>query len=347
MSHSSTTVRVPYAGNGVTVDFAFAHKLLAAADLKVYLKSSADVLTLKTLTTHYTLSGTLTAGIYESGVTVTMLTAPAVGEELIIIRDPVKTQDLSMVTNGAVPVTEIEERLDRLTMISQRLGDQTGRAIVMSDGCTDSVDLTLPIDLSDVADRVPTFNEDGDGFADVADWPTVDEIANAQTYAEEASDSATAAAASATSASSSATSATASATAADASADAAAASEAAAAASATLAAAAALGVVGSHAAPSAIVAGTGIPAPATERTKHYIQGSGGAVDVSANPQIAAGSLEGWELTLVGCSDTNTVLLENGDGLIMNGPYTLVDGSIIRFTWDAGQSLWQEVCRNDL
>lgn len=160
---------------------------------------------------------------------------------------------------------------------------------------------------------------------------------SASTSASNASTGATAAAASATAAAGSATSAATSATNAAASAAAAAAS----------AGSFGLVVAGAHNAPSAITAAGGIPATTAQRNKRYIQGSGGAVDVTANPQIAAGTNDGDELTLVGCSDTNTVLLENGTGLIMNGPYTMKDGSLIKFNWDAVQSLWLEEYRNDL
>lgn len=103
-------------------------------------------------------------------------------------------------------------------------------------------------------------------------------------------------------------------------------------------------VTGSRASPTAVVAGTGVVASTVNEIK-YIQGSGGAVDISANPQISAGTFVGQELTLVGRSDTNTVLLEHGDGLELNGSCTLIAGSMIKLVYDG--TMWTEESRNDL
>src|SRR3990167_9868514 len=63
----------------------------------------------------------------------------------------------------------------------------------------------------------------------------------------------------------------------------------------------------SEAAPSSVVAASGI----TVNTEHpfleviFVQGSGAAVDITASPQISAGSNAGKELLLlVGAHDTN-------------------------------------------
>lgn len=104
-------------------------------------------------------------------------------------------------------------------------------------------------------------------------------------------------------------------------------------------------VSGTRAAPNSIVAGTGISLTtlfgATNKIKMlaFVQGSGGAVNISANPQIQAGTIIGQELTLIGCHAANTVTLEHGDGLIMNGPYTLDAERMIVFTWDG--TIWVE------
>lgn len=73
----------------------------------------------------------------------------------------------------------------------------------------------------------------------------------------------------------------------------------------------------------------------------YVKGNSGAVDMSANPQIAAGTRDGQELHLVFTSDSDTVLLEDGNGLHMpQGPIRSALGCHIKFHWDAGQSLWR-------
>jgi len=105
-------------------------------------------------------------------------------------------------------------------------------------------------------------------------------------------------------------------------------------------------VTGSVGTPQNIVAGTGIAfAGAADEFLHiwFVQGSGGPVDVSANPQIAVGTVIGQRLTLVGVNDTNTVLLEDGTGLKLNGECFLRNGSILELLWNG--SLWVEISRN--
>jgi hypothetical protein len=106
----------------------------------------------------------------------------------------------------------------------------------------------------------------------------------------------------------------------------------------------ALVATGTFAAPSAIVAGTGVAYVEGQNARQiwFVEGSGGAVDISANPQIAAATTLGRELILYGCSDTNTVLLEDATGLVLNGPMTLYAHSMISFLWNG--SNWSEMWR---
>lgn len=104
-----------------------------------------------------------------------------------------------------------------------------------------------------------------------------------------------------------------------------------------------------RASPTSIVAGTGVAFSASSGYQIYIQfiqGSGGAVDVTSNPQIAAGSQVGQILILVGCHDTNTVYFEDGTGLEMKaGGFRMKNGSIIAFIWDGTN--WCEMFRNNV
>ena len=77
----------------------------------------------------------------------------------------------------------------------------------------------------------------------------------------------------------------------------------------------------------------------------FVQGSGGAVDITASPQISAGTNAGKEfLCLVGTSDTNTLKLDTDNGLALNGSITLHAHDMILLMW--GGSNWIEVCRNE-
>lgn len=93
-----------------------------------------------------------------------------------------------------------------------------------------------------------------------------------------------------------------------------------------------------------IVAATGIT-----RTEYYmlIQGSGGAVDITADPQIAAG-IDEQLLALEGNSDTLTVKLDDGTGLQLREgkSITLKKGTVISFVYNSDSSVWTETSRSD-
>jgi len=67
-------------------------------------------------------------------------------------------------------------------------------------------------------------------------------------------------------------------------------------------------------------------------------------DITANPQIAATTSTAYnlELWLYGTSDTNTILLEDGNGLSLNGSITLGDKSILQLLWNG--TTWVETGR---
>jgi hypothetical protein len=126
MTITTTDSRKAYTGNGVTTSFSFPYQVLAAADLKVYVAG-----TLKTITTHYTLSGTAP---YLSGTNVQFVSIPANGASIVILRDPIMTQAVDAVENDPLPVeTALERPLDKLTQIAQRIYDLASRSFRLSD----------------------------------------------------------------------------------------------------------------------------------------------------------------------------------------------------------------------
>lgn len=92
-----------------------------------------------------------------------------------------------------------------------------------------------------------------------------------------------------------------------------------------------------------IEAATGITAAHASKSYLTVRGSGGPIDITVNPQIAAGTA-GQMLTLQGSSDINTLKLDDGAGLAMNTgiSFTLKDGHIIQFIYDG--SVWRETFR---
>lgn len=196
MTVASTQNRISYAGNDVITAFAFPYLFFANTDLKVILVVDATgVETVQTIDTHYSVTG---AG-EESGGTVTMVTPPATGESLVIIRELSLTQDLDLVENDALPAEEVEKAFDRQTMMVQQAIEAVGRSVTLPEGFTGSFDGTLP---TPVANTAIVVNSTGDGLAE---GPTVTDIASAQTNATAAAASATAAASSASNAATSET----------------------------------------------------------------------------------------------------------------------------------------------
>lgn len=160
MTVNSTTSRVSYAGNGVTVTFSVPFYFLAAADLVVIRTSSSGVQTTLVLNTDYTASG---AG-NQAGGSITCAAAPASGESLVIYRDPAVTQLVDYQPNDPFPAATHETALDKLTMISQRLKDLLNRSFRLSDGDTSNATTTLP---SPSSNTVIGWNQTGTGLQNI------------------------------------------------------------------------------------------------------------------------------------------------------------------------------------
>lgn len=329
MTISSTTLRQVFTGDGSNRTFAIPFTYpgspytLATTEVQVFTRNEGTTPAteaLKAYVTDYVITGT----------NVVFVTAPVTGIKVMVRRRVPLTQLLDLLVNGSPAPDDQESSYDRAVMAIQQLNEELGRAIKFQK-TSPSSGFELP---EPSAGAALIWANDG---LSVINGPTSGQVAAAQGYATAAAASEAAAASSATAASTSATSAATSATAAATSATAAASS----------ATAAAPAIAGSHSSPSLITAAGGISAPTALLTKNYIKGNGGPIDITATKQIADGAFEGQGLILCGCDNTSTVLLENGNALIMNGPYTMKDGSLIRFNWDASQSLWQEEYRNDL
>lgn len=185
MTVATTTNSYTYNGNGLTTVFAFNSVFLDAADLTVILTSSAGVETVQTITTHYTVSG----GSGSTG-SVTMVTAPASGEKLTIVRDPALTQTLDLVANDPLPAEELEQALDKAVMLLQRVAERIDRSVVIQD--SDTGTLTLPV-AADRANKYAAFDASGNLIASTG--PSGDSTVPVSTFMETLLDDTTAAAA--------------------------------------------------------------------------------------------------------------------------------------------------------
>lgn len=155
MTVTTTATRTSTAGDGVVTAFSFPYKFFANDDLTVILVvDSTGVETTQTITTHYTVTG---AGL-DAGGTVTMVTAPAVGETLVITREEQFTQGLDLVENDPFPSDLVEQQFDTVTMLAQQLDTRVDRSVRLSEGDTTGASTVLA---TPVADAYIMWSSDG------------------------------------------------------------------------------------------------------------------------------------------------------------------------------------------
>ena len=157
MTVSSTTTKVSYAGNGSTTAFAYTFKIFAAAEITVIIRSSTGTETVKSLTTHYTLSN---IGV-DGGGNVTFGSAPASGETVVLIRNTPNTQPLDLVENDPFLSSSFEDTLDKIThqLIEQQ--EEIDRSIKVSR--TNSITSSeFTTNASDRASKVLGFDSSGE-----------------------------------------------------------------------------------------------------------------------------------------------------------------------------------------
>lgn len=93
-----------------------------------------------------------------------------------------------------------------------------------------------------------------------------------------------------------------------------------------------------------LVAATGMNSTADQRALIFTVSSGGAVPITGNPQISAGSKIGQELRVVGTSDTDYITFATGTGLLLNGPISMKNGVTLDLYWNG--SVWAESDRSN-
>ena len=137
---SATSPRVQYTvGSSSTTTFAYGFPIFQEADLKVYVDS-----TLKTLTTHYSVTGegTTSGGnvVFGSGLTNCTVT---------IFRDVEIARTTDFPTSGSFQVGSLNTELDTITAVQQELEDKINRSVRLDDEDS-AVAMTLPLK----ADRI-------------------------------------------------------------------------------------------------------------------------------------------------------------------------------------------------
>jgi hypothetical protein len=132
MALTNVNVRVEYNGTGAQTTFAIPFALIedvgsSSAEVKVYVRdTSTDPVTetLKTITTHYTLTGG------PPPTNVVFVTAPASGtKNVVLIRQLALTHDLNLSENAEFPVEDVEDKIDRAFALLQQMQEQLDRTI--------------------------------------------------------------------------------------------------------------------------------------------------------------------------------------------------------------------------
>ena len=159
MTISSTTVKNSYSGNGSTTVFAYTFKIFANTDLQVIIRSSTGTETVKTLTTHYTVSGVGDAS--GGNVTFTSGNTPASGETVVIRRAVPQTQAIDYIANDPFPAESHEEGLDRATMTTQQVQEELDRSIKLSRTNT-MTSTEFTVGATDRANKVLSFDSSGE-----------------------------------------------------------------------------------------------------------------------------------------------------------------------------------------
>ena len=93
-----------------------------------------------------------------------------------------------------------------------------------------------------------------------------------------------------------------------------------------------------------IAAATGITAAMLRTTIVRVVGDGGAIDITADPQIAAGT-DGQVIIVQGTSVANNVKFDAGTGLLLTASATLALNDNLTLMYDSGESLWIELSRS--
>lgn len=108
---------------------------------------------------------------------------------------------------------------------------------------------------------------------------------------------------------------------------------------------------GSTGTPRSVVAATGITtgashmsAVATKQIIFVVGSISGESDISANPQITNGTIVGQEMRIVGTSETDYILLEDGNGLSLNGSWNSFNNRTLDLYWNG--TVWSEFSRRD-
>ena len=157
---SETNRSGPYSGNGVTTVFSYGFRILDEDHIRVIKTSALGVETVLTIATDYTVSGVGNP----AGGSVTLLSAPATGETVTLLRAVPFVQETDLENQGAYYAETVEDALDLAAMRDQQLAEELDRALRIP-ASSSAVDLQLP---TPEAGKIISWNETASGLQNLS-----------------------------------------------------------------------------------------------------------------------------------------------------------------------------------
>jgi hypothetical protein len=159
MTISTTTIKNSYSGDGSNDTFAYTFKVLADSDIQVIIRASNGTETVKTLTTHYTVTG---AGSASGGnVVFTSGNIPTNTETVVIRRETTQTQTVDLVENDPFTAETVEGAFDRSIIVAQELQEEVDRSIKLSRTNT-MTSTEFTVDAATRANKILAFDGNGE-----------------------------------------------------------------------------------------------------------------------------------------------------------------------------------------
>jgi len=159
MTISSTTVRNSYSGDGSTTTFTYTFKIFQDSDIQVIIRAANGTETIKTITTHYTVTG---AGVSTGGTVVfTSGNIPTNTQTVVLRRNIPQTQAIDYIANDPFPAESHEEGLDRATMAIQQIQEEVTRSLKLSKTNT-MTSTEFTVGAADRANKILAFDTNGE-----------------------------------------------------------------------------------------------------------------------------------------------------------------------------------------
>jgi hypothetical protein len=162
--------RVQYTGNGSAGPFSFSFQVNATTEIKVYVDT-----TLKTLTTHYTVTLTSSGA---GSISFTSGNFPTSSETITIVSGVGLARSSVYTTGGPLTATALETDFDTNIMILQQSSQKVDRALAAPEFDSTSIDMTLPAKDSRKG-KILGFNATSGNPEAVGETATVTTIFNA------------------------------------------------------------------------------------------------------------------------------------------------------------------------